>query len=109
VIKKLNLSRNLPLSAPNAQALDVSALDAQAGDAQALDADDSSIPPENKSTSEPDLMEIDEEVITDKSQGRDLDFATCQLSETQLFNQNKFNGLVRLNLPKETSELLASH
>jgi hypothetical protein len=54
-------------------------------------------------------MEIDEEVITDKSQGRDLNFSTCQLSETQLFNQNKFNGLVGLNLPKETSELLASH
>jgi hypothetical protein len=42
------------------------------------------------------LLEIEYDNITDKNQGRDLDFSSSQLSE--LFNQNELNPIKKLKL-----------
>jgi hypothetical protein len=52
---------------------------------------------------EPDLMEIEYENITDKNQGRDLDFSSSQLSE--LFNQNELNPIKNSNFVNSMNEL----
>jgi hypothetical protein len=48
-------------------------------------------------------MEIEYENITDKNQGRDLDFSSSQLSE--LFNQNELNPIKNSNFVNSMNEL----